>query len=61
MTIDEGIKFGNEKLKNVEDSFTKVKLLMAYCINEDKSFLVIHNDQKLTKKHISSRSFKNSN
>ena len=50
MTIDEGIKFGNEKLKNVEDSFTKVKLLMAYCINEDKSFLVIHNDQKLTKK-----------
>lgn len=50
MTIDEGIKFGNEKLKNIEDSFTKVKLLMAYCINEDKSFLVTHNNQELTQK-----------
>ena len=50
MTIDEGIRFGKERLKNIEDSFTKVKLLMAYCINEDKSFLITHNNQELTRK-----------
>ena len=48
MTVDDCIKYGIEKLDNIDDKILKVRLLLAWCMNVDKNYLIINNDKELT-------------
>ena len=47
MTIKEAIEYGINQLNSIEDKFLKVKVLLAHILNEDKNYLVTHDEKTL--------------
>ena len=48
MQVEEAIKYGIEKLNNIDEKILKTKMLLAKTLNVSKEYLLIHNHQKLT-------------
>ncbi len=57
MKVQEAIVFGIKQLGNIDEKVIKVKLLLAFCMNVNKEYLVIHNNQELTE--LEQKNFEN--
>ena len=50
MKIEELLKLGINELNNIDEASLKIKMILAYILREDKSYLVIHKDREISGK-----------
>ena len=50
MKIEDLLKLGINELNNINEASLKVKMILAYILREDKSYLVIHKDREISGK-----------
>ena len=49
MNIKQLIKYGTNELNGIEDSYLKVRILLAHILDKNKEYLIINSDEEISK------------